>query len=66
MISIVSLVRRSSVVVSFSLGALYFKERNLKAKAIDLLLFWMVESLIISHSKLKKSVPKLRRFNINI
>ena len=38
MISIVSLVRRSSVVVSFSLGALYFKERNLKAKAIDLLL----------------------------
>lgn len=38
MISIVSLVRRSSVVVSFSMGALYFKERNLKSKAIDLFL----------------------------
>lgn len=38
MIAIVSLVRRSSVVVSFTLGALYFKERNLRAKAIDLLL----------------------------
>ncbi len=38
MISIVSLVRRSSVVVSFSMGTLYFKERNLKSKAIDLFL----------------------------
>lgn len=38
MIAIVSLVRRSSVAVSFTLGALYFKERNLRAKAIDLLL----------------------------
>lgn len=38
MIAIVSLVRRSSVAVSFTLGALYFKERNLRAKAIDLLM----------------------------
>lgn len=38
MIAIVSLVRRSSVAVSFTLGAFYFKERNLRAKAIDLLL----------------------------
>lgn len=38
MIAIVSLVRRSSVAVSFTLGALYFKERNLHAKAIDLLM----------------------------
>ncbi|MCM1177834.1 MAG: DMT family transporter [Bacteroidales bacterium] len=37
MISIVSLVRRSSVIISFICGALIFKERNLKAKAIDLL-----------------------------
>lgn len=38
MISIVSLVRRSSVVVSFVCGALVFKEKNLTSKAVDLLL----------------------------
>ena len=36
MISVVSLVRRSSVIVSFACAALIFKERNLRAKAIDL------------------------------
>jgi transporter family protein len=38
MISVVSLVRRSSVIISFICGALIFKERNLKAKAFDLAL----------------------------
>lgn len=38
MISIVSLVRRSGVVVSFIAGALWFKEKNLKTKFIDLIL----------------------------
>ena len=38
MISIVSLVRRSSVVVSFTAGAIFFREKNIKHKAIDLLL----------------------------
>ena len=38
MISIVSMVRRGSVVVSFIFGALFFREKNLKAKAIDLVL----------------------------
>lgn len=38
MISVVSMVRRSSVVVSFCCGALLFKEKNLRAKFIDLLL----------------------------
>lgn len=38
MISIVSMVRRSSVVVSFLGGALIFNEKNLKGKAIDLVL----------------------------
>ncbi|NDV57888.1 DMT family transporter [Bacteroides sp. 519] len=38
MISIVSMVRRSSVIVSFLFGALVFREKNLKSKAIDLLL----------------------------
>ncbi len=38
MISIVSMIRRSSVLVSFSCGALLFHEKNLRAKAIDLVL----------------------------
>jgi len=38
MISIVSMIRRSSVVVSFLFGALVFREKNLKSKAIDLIL----------------------------
>lgn len=37
MISVVSMVRRSSVVVSFGCGALLFREKNLKTKALDLL-----------------------------
>ena len=36
MISVVSLVRRSSVIISFALGVLIFKERNLRAKIVDL------------------------------
>lgn len=42
MISIVSMVRRGSVVVSFLFGAMMFHEKNLKSKAIDLLLVLMV------------------------
>ena len=38
MISIVSMVRRGSVIVSFLCGALLFREKNLKAKALDLCL----------------------------
>lgn len=38
MISIVSMVRRGSVIVSFIFGAMAFKEKNLKSKAVDLLL----------------------------
>ena len=38
MISIVSMIRRGSVIVSFIFGAMLFREKNLKSKAIDLLL----------------------------
>ena len=38
MISIVSMVRRGSVIVSFLFGAMVFREKNLKSKAFDLLL----------------------------
>lgn len=38
MISVVSMIRRGSVVVSFACGALLFREHNLQAKAVDLAL----------------------------
>lgn len=38
MISVVSMIRRGSVVVSFLFGALVFHEKNLKSKALDLAL----------------------------
>ena len=38
MISIVSMIRRGSVVVSFLFGAVAFHEKNLKSKLVDLLL----------------------------
>ncbi len=38
MVSIVSMIRRSSVIVSFLCGALLFHEKNLKSKVIDLIL----------------------------
>lgn len=38
MISIVSMVRRGSVIVSFLFGAMVFHEKNLRSKAIDLAL----------------------------
>ena len=38
LISVVSMIRRSSVIVSFTVGALAFHEKNLKSKAIDLVL----------------------------
>lgn len=51
MISIVSMVRRGSVIVSFLCGAMFFHERNLKAKAVDLalVLLGMVFLYIGSH-----------------
>ncbi len=38
MISIVSMIRRGSVVVSFLFGAVAFREKNLKSKLVDLIL----------------------------
>ncbi len=51
MISIVSMIRRGSVIVSFMFGALFFHEKNLRAKAVDLalVLLGMVFLYIGSH-----------------
>ena len=38
LISVVSMIRRGSVIVSFLMGALVFHEKNLRSKTIDLLL----------------------------
>jgi len=38
LVSVVSMVRRSSVIVSFVVGAYLFHERNLRSKAVDLAL----------------------------
>ena len=38
MISIVEMIRRGSVIVSFACAAVFFHEKNLKAKAVDLAL----------------------------
>lgn len=51
MISVVSMIRRSSVLVSFSCGALLFHERNLKTKAFDLLLIFIGAILLYIGSK---------------
>ncbi len=51
MISIVSMIRRGSVVVSFIFGAMFFREKNLKSKAIDLLLVLVGMFLLYLGSK---------------
>lgn len=51
MISIVSMIRRGSVIVSFLFGAWFFHEHNLKAKAIDLSLVLLSMVLLFIGSK---------------
>lgn len=38
LIAVISMIRRGSVIVSFAAGALLFREKNLKSKALDLAL----------------------------
>ena len=51
MISIVSMIRRSSVIVSFLFGAAFFHEKNLRAKAFDLILVLLSMVLLFIGSK---------------
>ena len=51
MISVVSMIRRSSVLVSFTCGAILFHERNLRAKAIDLLFIFIGAILLYIGSR---------------
>lgn len=45
MLSVVSILRRSSVLITFVCGAIFFKEKNLKSKAVALLI--LLVSMII-------------------
>ena len=51
MISVISLVRRSGVIVTFIAGAILFREKNLKTKFIDLLLVIIGMLLIYKGTK---------------
>ncbi len=47
MLSVISMLRRSSVVITFICGALLFKEQNLRAKAIEMLLLLVGMALLL-------------------
>ncbi|MBQ0024350.1 MAG: DMT family transporter [Bacteroidales bacterium] len=47
MISVVSLLRRCSVIVTFIAGAILFKEHNLKSKALELLLLLAGAAILV-------------------
>lgn len=47
MIAVVSMVRRSSVLVSFTAGAVLFHEKNLRSKATDLALVFISLTLLL-------------------
>ncbi|MFR9602408.1 MAG: EamA family transporter [Rikenellaceae bacterium] len=51
MISVVSMVRRSSVIVSFMCGALLLREKNLRSKALDLVFILIGMILLYIGSK---------------
>ena len=38
LLSVISLIRRCAVIVTFCIGAVFFKEKHLKAKAVDMLI----------------------------
>ena len=50
MLSVISLLRRGSVIVTFSLGALLFGEKNIKAKSIDLAILLAGLSFLVAGS----------------
>lgn len=51
LISVISMIRRGSVLVSFMIGAFFLKEKNIKAKAFDLALVFLSMVLLYLGSK---------------
>ena len=50
LLAVVSLIRRGSVIVSFTLGAIFFKERNIKSKALALAILLIGLGLLLCGS----------------
>lgn len=50
LLSVVALLRRGSVIVTFTLGALVFREGNLRSKVIDLAVMLLGMSLLVAGS----------------
>jgi len=51
LLSVISMIRRSSVIVTFCLGAALFKEHNLKSKSVDLLVILAAMAIIVIGSR---------------
>ena len=51
LISVISMIRRGSVLVSFLIGAFFLKEQNIKAKAVDLALVFLSMVLLYLGSR---------------
>lgn len=47
LLSVISMIRRSSVVITFIFGAIFFKEHNIKDKAIDLIILMAGVGLLL-------------------
>lgn len=52
LLSVVSMLRRSSVVVTFICGAIFFKEKNIRAKGVEMLLLLSGMALLLFGSYL--------------
>ena len=52
LLSVISLIRRCSVVVTFALGAIVFKESKVKEKAVDLAILMAGMGLLLYGSSL--------------
>ncbi len=51
LIAVVSMIRRGSVLVSFAIGAFILKEKNIRSKALDLVLLLASMVLLYFGSK---------------
>ena len=51
LIAVVSMIRRGSVLVSFAIGAFILKEKNIRSKALDLVLLLAIMVLLYFGSR---------------
>jgi transporter family protein len=66
LISVVSLVRRSGVIVGFISGWLFFKEKNILAKSVDLLLVLIAMVLLWLGTTAKAQAQEVSNFYSNM